>query len=45
MEGDTGGRESRGRRTAGDVRDEELDDAIDFEIEEGAPHHIPHGFL
>jgi len=33
MEGGAGGRGVRGGRTVGDVRDEELDEAIDLEIE------------
>ena len=33
MEGGVGGQGARGRRTVGDVRDEELDDAMDLEIE------------
>ena len=32
-EGGAGGRGGRGERTAGDLRDEELDNAIDMEIE------------
>ena len=33
MQGGAAGRGVRGGRTVGDVRDEELDDAIDMEIE------------
>ena len=33
MEGGAGGLRVRGGRTIGDVRDDELDDAIDLEIE------------